>query len=407
MKPSRHLPVRPDLEQLKREAEELSATEHVQLTDAQDALARSYGAPNWPRLVQSCQLIDAIWLDDLKAVRKLVTQHPNLLHENARIIKDNWGPPLTYAANLGHNEMIRMLYDLGARDLQTAMDRALLQSKIETARMLHEMMGSPPPPDGVLGGTAYTLSATGTQLALELGSRVVDENGNRIAPVDIVLETDSRKPHAKHRILELYVEYGLTLPDTPVMALHRGRIDLLEDHLRRDPELLKRTFTHEEIYPPELGCHDEVLATQGTPLKGTTLLHLCADYDELEIAEWLLAQGMDPNVRAAVDNDGFGGHTALFGTVVSQQNFWMNYGNRGPFDAPFTELLLQHGADPTIRASLRKKLHDGYAPKYDTENTYEYHDVTALEWGREFHAKVFVSEPAIKLIEERLAAKIM
>lgn len=405
MKPTRDLPVRPSLDRLRNEAETLHNEEQIPLPDAQEKLARSYGAPNWPRLVQSCELIDAIWLDNVSAVRKLIDLNPNLLHENAGIRNNNWGPPLTYAANLGRNEIIRLLYDLGARDLQSAMGRALLQSKIDTARMLHEMMGSPPPPDGVLGGSAYTLSATGTQLALGLGAKVVAENGKRLAPVDIVLETDSRKPEAKHRILELYVEHGLTLPDTPVMALHRGRIDLLEDHLRRDPALLQRTFTHEEIYPPEFGCHDEVLATQGTPLKGTTLLHLCADYDELEIARWLLDKGMDPNVRAAVDADGFGGHTALFGTVVSQPNFWMNYNDRGPYEAPFTQLLLDRGADPNIKASLRKKLHEGYAPKYDVENTYEYRNVTALEWGRQFHAKVFVSEPAMKLIEAAARAK--
>ena len=407
MNPIRHLPVRPALDQLRNEAETLRNEEQIPLPDAQEQLAHSYGAPDWKRLVQSCQLIDAIWLDDISAVRKLIESNPNLLHENARIIKDNWGPPLTYAANLGRNEIIRMLYDLGARDLQSALDRALLQSRIDTARLLHQMMGSPAVPDGVLGGAAYTLSATGTQLALELGAKVVDKNGNRIAPVDLVLETDSRKPEAKHRILELYVQYGLALPDTPVMALHRGRIDLLEDHLRRDPELLRRTFTHEEIYPPELGCHDEVLATQGTPLKGTTLLHLCADYNELEIARWLLDRGLDPNARAAVDAEGFGGHTALFGTVVSQPNFWMNYQDRGPYEAPFTQLLLERGADPHLRASLRKKLHEGYGPKYDVENTYEYRDVTALEWGRQFHAKVFVSEPAMKLIEEAESGKIV
>jgi hypothetical protein len=405
MKPTRDLPVRPNLEQLKLEAENLRNEQHLELADAQETVARSYGAPNWSRLVQSCELIDAIWLDDPDTVRKLIDQNPNLLVENAGIRNKNWGPPMTYAANLGRDNIIRMLYDVGARDLKTAMDRAVLQSKIGTARMLHEMMGSPLPPDGALGGAAYTLSATGTQLILELGGKPVDENGKRLAPVDIVLETDSRKPAAKHRILELYVQHGLTLPDTPVMALHRGRLDLLEEHLHRDPELLRRTFTHEEIYPPDLGCHDEVLATQGTPLKGTTLLHLCADYNEIEIARWLLEQGMDPNVRAAVDTDGFGGHTALFGTVVSQPNFWMNYGNRGPFEAPFTQLLLDHGADPHIRASLRKKLHEGYGPKYDVENTYEYRNVTALEWGRQFHAKVFVSEPAMKLIEAASRAK--
>lgn len=407
VQPDRDLPVRPDLDRLKEEAQQLRDEEKIDLTEAQETLARSYGAPSWERLVQSCHLIDAIWNDDPDTLRDLVTKHPNLLHEPARIHDGNWGPPMTYAANLGRDRIIRMLYDLGATDLKSAVDRALLQSKIDTARMLHQLMGSPRLPDGALGGAAYTLSATGTQLALELGARAIDENGKRLAPVDLVLETDSRNPEAKHRILELYVQHGLTLPDTPVMALHRGRLDLLEDHLRRDPQLLQRTFTHEEIYPPDFGCHDDVLATQGTPLKGTTLLHLCADYDELDIARWLLDRGMDPNVRADVDAEGFGGHTALFGTVVSQPNFWMNYRDRGPYEAPFTQLLLEHGADPHIRASIRKRLHEGYGPKYDVANTYEYRNVTALEWGRQFHAQVFVSEPAMSLIEAKIEATKM
>lgn len=407
VQPDRDLPVRPDLNRLKEEAQQLRDEEKIDLTEAQETLARSYGAPSWERLVQSCHLIDAIWNDDPDTLRDLVTKHPNLLHEPARIHDGNWGPPMTYAANLGRDRIIRMLYDLGATDLKSAVARALLQSKIDTARMLHQLMGSPRLPDGALGGAAYTLSATGTQLALELGARAIDENGKRLAPVDLVLETDSRNPEAKHRILELYVQHGLTLPDTPVMALHRGRLDLLEDHLRRDPQLLQRTFTHEEIYPPDFGCHDDVLATQGTPLKGTTLLHLCADYDELDIAHWLLDRGMDPNVRADVDAEGFGGHTALFGTVVSQPNFWMNYRDRGPYEAPLTQLLLDRGADPHIRASIRKRLHEGYGPKYDVANTYEYRNVTALEWGRQFHAQVFVSEPAMSLIEARIEATKM
>jgi hypothetical protein len=96
------------------------------------------------------------------------------------------------------------------------------------------------------------------------------------------------------------------------MAVHRDRIDLLGEHLRHDPALLRRTFTHAEIYSPELGCHDYVLATQGIPLAGTALLHLCVDYDEMEIARWLLEQGMDVSVAATLDADGFGGHTAPF-----------------------------------------------------------------------------------------------
>jgi hypothetical protein len=414
---TRRLPVRPSLDQLKHQAKELLKNirrgdrdslaefrafhpthddEEINLADVQFALARSYGASSWPRMVQSCKLIEAIWRDDVAAVRELVTRHPNLLHEDAVIRNRNWGPPMTYAANLGHDNIIRMLYELGARDLESAIDRAALQGKIGTARMLYEWLGSPPP-DDALGGPAYTLSASGTELLLEIGAKVM-ENGKRLAPVDVVLETDSRKPVEKHKILELYVQHGLELPDTPVMALHRGRIDLLEAHLNRDPKLLQRTFTHEEIYPPEMGCHDEVLATQGTPLAGTTLLHLCVDYDELEIARWLLERGMDPNARAAVAAGGFGGHTALFATVVSQPNFWMNYQQR-PQAAPATQLLLDHGADPNVRASLKKRLHPGYGPKYDVNKTYEYRNVTPLGWGRQFHARVFVSEPALQLIE--------
>ena len=427
----RHLPVRPNLDQLKHQAKDLLRAVHrgdtqaldefklhhpdgekifagrvddarasLKLADAQLVLARSYSAPSWPRLVQACNLIDAIWRDDIDTVRQIVTRNPKLIHEHARIMKDNWGPPLSYAANLGRDEIIKLLHKLGAMDLEHALGRAILQSKIETAAMLYQLLGSPLPPAGSLGGPAYTLSVQGTAFALRVGARVRDDDGNRLAPVDVVLETDSRNPQAKHAILEMYVAHGLELRDTPALALHRGRIDLLEQHLVRDPRLLERTFTHEEIYPPEMGCHDEVQATQGTPLKGTTLLHLCADYDEIEIARWLLEKGMDANARAAVDVDGFGGHTALFGTVVSQPNFWMNYQGR-PQLAPFTQLLLDHGADPNLRASLRKQLHPGYGPRYDVKQAYEYRDVTALSWGRQFHAKVFVSERAMKLIEER------
>jgi hypothetical protein len=416
--PERRLPVRPDLDQLKHQAKDLLRAIHrgdssaiadlqqyhpdkidpadAKLADAQLVLARSYEASSWMRLVQCCQLIDAIWRDDADAVRDLVVRNPGLLHENAGIRNNNWGPPLSYAANLGRDRIITMLHELGATDLVTAIGRATLQSKIGTARMLHALLGSPKPPAGSLGGSAYTLSASGTALMFELGAEVYDETGKPIAPADIVLETDSRKPSEKHAILEMYVQHGLELPDTPTMALHRGRLDLLEEHLRRDRNLLRRTFTHEEIYPPEIGCHEDPHSTHGTPLAGTTLLHMCVDYDELEIAQWLIAHGMDVNEKAAVDGEGFGGHTALFATVVSQPNFWMNYQGR-PQVAPFAELLLDHGADPNIRASLRKRLHPGYGP----DSVHEYRDVTPLSWGERFHKKVFVSEPAMRLIAER------
>ncbi len=413
----RRLPVRPNLDQLKHQAKDLlraikrgdpEAIEELRrfhpdpidpatakLADAQLALARSYQAPSWPRLAIACQLIDAIWEDDISTVRKLVTANPNLLHENATIRDSNWGYPMSYAANLGRDEIIKMLYELGATDLEHAIGRATLQSKIETAKMLHKMLGSPVPPDGSLGGPAYTLSSTGTELMLKLGARLRDDHGNRLAAVDVALGSDSRKPAEKHRILELYVEYGFELPDTPTMALHRGRIDLLEEHLRRDPGLLERRFAFDEIYPPEMGCRGPEHATYGTPLDGATLLHMCVDYDEMEIALWLLERGMNPDITAAIDSDGFGGHTPLFATVVSQPNFWMNYQHKEQI-APFAELLLARGANPNARASLRKKLNSGYGEDY----MHEYLDVTPYEWGERFHNQIFVSRPAIELIRK-------
>jgi hypothetical protein len=302
---------------------------------------------------------------------------------------------MSYAANLGRDRIIEALHRLGATDHRHAMDRAVLQGRIETAKRLYAMMGSPMIDGDMLGGAAYTLSLTGTALVLELGAPVVDAAGKRLAPVDVVLESDSRKPAEKHAILELYVRHGVALPDTAPMALHRGRIDLLEEHLRRDPALLRRTFRHEEIYPPDLGCHDEVQATHGTPLGGATLLHMAIDYDEQEIARWLLERGMDVNVPATVDAEGFGGHTALFSTVVAQPNFWVNYQSR-PDEAPFTRLLLGAGADVNLRISLRKQLHPGYGEHV----LQEYRDVTPLSWGERFEDRRFVSAEAMRLIVE-------
>jgi hypothetical protein len=181
------------------------------------------------------------------------------------------------------------------------------------------------------------------------------------------------------------------------MAMHRGRIDLLEAHLRRDPHLCHRTFSHQEIYPSELGCHaDHSFALHGTPLAGTTLLHMCVDFDEMEIARWLIAHGADVNARAQVDADGFGGQTPLFGCVVSQA-----YLCGLQRDAEFARLLLDRGANPNARASLRKQLR--FVPD---ESMHEYRDVTPLAWGKRFynpgsHGHSWVSEPALRLITER------
>jgi len=111
--------------------------------------------------------------------------------------------------------------------------------------------------------------------------------------------------------------------------------------------------------------------------------------DEMEIARWLLTRGAPVNGKAVVDDDGFGGHTALFASVVTQPI-------RLRRTDEFARLLLDHGADPNIRASLRKRLRGA-----DDETMHEYRDVTPLAWGERFHDQSFVSRPAMRLIAER------
>lgn len=244
-------------------------------------------------------------------------------------------------------------------------------------------------------GPAETQNADGLAFVLELGAELCDGEGDRLAPVAMLLQTYCRSPEGKHRCLELCAEQGIALPDTPTMAVHRGRIDLLEEHLKRDPDLLTRTFSHQEIYPPAVGCDtDESDACTGSPLAGTTLLHLCVDYDELALAQWLLDRGMNVDAKAAIDAEGFGGHTALFGCVVAMSHLAQKH--RALVDAPFARLLLDHGADPNARATLRKRI-----TGLGDESMHEYHDVTPLAWGERFHEQGFVSQPAMKLIRER------
>jgi hypothetical protein len=414
----RHFPVRPNLEQLRHQAKDLlrgvrenepaavadfrkhhrraTALQEVKLADVQLALARSYGLPSWPRLVTACRMTDAIWRGDVEAVRRLILKNPRLLHEAARGLPDsNWGPPMSYAANVGQDAIIQMLRDLGATDVQHAFDRACLQGKIETARRLYGMGARPAP--GSIMGTCETLNDAGMAFLLDLGAELADEKGDRLAPVALLLQTYSRYPKGKHGCLELVVKQGTELPDTPVMAVHRGRIDLLEFHLQRDPQMPHRTFSLAEIYPPELGCGPDLsYGLHGTPLAGTTLLHICIEFDEIEIALWLIEHGADVNARAETDADGFGGHTPLFGCVVN--NSYLCGRQR---DGAFARLLLDRGADPNARASIRKQLH--FVPD---ESMHEYRDVTPLAWGERFHGQGYHghdwgSKPAMQLIAER------
>lgn len=240
-------------------------------------------------------------------------------------------------------------------------------------------------------GACECLKLAGLRFLAEQGAPFTDAKGNALAPLALVLETYGRKPREKHQILELFIQHGYELPDTPIMAVHRGQTERLKTHVQHDPDLLERRFTAREIYPPELGCAaDGRSGLHGTPVDGTTLLHLAIEFDEVEIFEWLLEQGADPNARAMIDAEGFGGHTPLFNSVVS-----MPAANRRQQDARMTRALLARGASREVRATMRKFLDWQETPAW-----HEARNVTALEWGRGFPERNWVNSVALQVLDD-------
>jgi ankyrin repeat protein len=420
---SRRLPAQPHLDVPKREARELLKNwraaeptaldrirrhhprfEHAdaatiaaapfKLADAQLVLAREYNFASWPELKRRIELNDtsralerAIRANDRAIVRAFLQAHPHLLHIPVR--SGNWGPPMSYAANLGRLEIIQDCAELGARDFDHAFDRAVLQSQLECARWLHDHGAKIAP--GTVMGPCETLSATGLRFLVELSAPLSDNKGNRLAPLALILETYGRNPDGKHACLEILARQGYVYPDTPIMAFHRGRLDLLRRHLQRDPSLIDRRFEYREIYPPELGCADDGRSgLHGTWIGGTTFLHLAIDFDEQETFEWLLAHGADVNARAEIDSDGFGGHTPIFNSIVS-----CAVTNGRQQDAAMTRALLARGAAPAVRATLRKFLDWVEEPRWHVAR-----DVTPLEWARDFPERGWVNAEAVRLISE-------
>jgi ankyrin repeat protein len=135
--------------------------------------------------------------------------------------------------------------------------------------------------------------------------------------------------------MDILVEAGgVTKYDVPpVLDLLRGRIDLLTERLDSDRMLVDQRF-------PELDFGST--GARLLKLQGATLLHVAAEYGNLEAAKLLLERGVDVNVRADVDESGVGGQTPIFHAVTQF------------FDGglPMTQFLVECGADLLVRAKL-------------------------------------------------------
>lgn len=370
---------------------------NVKLADAQLVIAREYGFTTWAQLKEritgntAAHLIDkAIRANDGAALTQLLTAYPNLLH--VPVTSGNWGPPMSHAANLDRLQMVQLIASLGAKDFQHAFDRALLHGDIEVARWLLGQGASVEP--GIIMGSCETLNPDGFAFLDEEGAPFTDGKGNSLAPLALVLETYSRRVEGKHEILQRFKARGYTWPDMPMMAFHCGDLPSLKEHLQNDPGLLSRRFRLQEIYPPELGCAaDGRSGLHGTPIDGTTLLHLAIDFDERNIFDWLLEQQADVNAPAIIDAEGFGGHTPLFNAIVS-----CAYVNGRQRDGYMGRRLLELGADVNVRVNLRKFLDWRDEPGWHTK-----HNVTPLEWAADLPERGWVSKEIVAMIEERTA----
>ena len=77
-------------------------------------------------------------------------------------------------------------------------------------------------------------------------------------------------------------------------------------------------------------------------LRGGTLLHIAAEFQNLDAARLLLDHGADVNATAMVDEAGVGGQTPIFHAATQT----------GDAGLPLVQLLVERGADLTIRAKV-------------------------------------------------------
>ena len=118
--------------------------------------------------------------------------------------------------------------------------------------------------------------------------------------------------------------------DPAVLALLRGRLDTLAERVEKDPSLVSRRF-------PELDCGQS--GGRSLTLRGATLLHVAAEYGHAGAVALLLDRGADVDGRAAVDEAGVGGQTAIFHAATQ-------FDDEG---LAVTQLLLDRGADVNVR----------------------------------------------------------
>jgi ankyrin repeat protein len=355
----RALPGRPNLRHLKNQAKDLlKAGDAESLTGAQFKIARLYGFASWPKLkahVDSLeeigQLKQAIDTNDLERVKSLMTRNP-ALHRAPLGYKDNG--PLTWVAECRvpwappspeRLAMAEWMIDHGS-DVHQGGDGPLMRAALFGHRipMMELLVTRGADVNALWSGyfpilfaPCETVESASIKWLLEHGA-----NPNCTEPrpryhgtaLDYVIGTYGRSLELGACIEILLEAGGVTKYNVPpVLDLLRGRLDLLAVQLDADPALLRRRFSRLDF---------GVTGTRLLTLRGGTLLHVAAEYGNVETATLLLDRGVDVNIRAALDESGVGGQTPIFHAVTQFYDEGL----------PVARLLLERGADLSVRAKV-------------------------------------------------------
>jgi hypothetical protein len=105
--------------------------------------------------------------------------------------------------------------------------------------------------------------------------------------------------------VKAFIDHGLVFEDKILLSVLADDATSLESFLASDKDAVNQHYTLRCAY---------------TPLEKVTLLHICAEFNHVACAEVLVRHGADVNARAGFDENGFGGHTAVFQTVNQNSN---------------------------------------------------------------------------------------